>query len=74
MEKQVSAEDFVKTWQTSNSVSEVAEKLGRTPTSIITRAKKFRKRNIPLKFFERGTRALDIEALQKLAQETAQSA
>jgi len=50
----VSREDFITAWENSNSVNEVAQKLGMKPTSVATRASQLRtKMGLPLKRYER---------------------
>jgi hypothetical protein len=65
----VSAEDFVRAWQQSESVAEVVEKTGSTVAAVYMRAKTYRKRGIALKTFRPRTDKLDVQALQKLAAE-----
>lgn len=69
--KHISAEKFVKTWQTCSTVDEVATVLNLKRASCILRAVAFRKKGIPLKYYTRKTR-LDIGALVILAKENAQ--
>ena len=70
--KQVSAEEFVRIWQTSTSVKEVCEKTGNTESSVRARADKYKnEKGIPLKRFANKTRTIEVEALKKLAQELA---
>jgi hypothetical protein len=65
----VAPEAFVKAWQTSESVEQVAEATGLKVGSIRLRAAKYRKLGIELKQFERARKALDVEALKQLAAE-----
>lgn len=60
---------FVTAWEGSNSVKEVAEKLGLKVTSVMARASKYRSEpfNIPLKGMQRGGGAkLDVTAAKEL--------
>lgn len=68
-----SPEDFIRAWQTSNDVSEVAKKLKLSTESTIfrllsCRAYYLRKRGVPLKKFAPGGSRWDIEALAELAE------
>ena len=62
------AETFVKVWQESENVAEVAAKLGITKNSAAARATKFRTQHkIPLKNMARGGgRRLDLDKLRSL--------
>jgi hypothetical protein len=63
----VSAEDFVRTWESADSIAEVGEKTGMARGAINSRAAHYRKSGIPLKRMARqGRRHLDIEALKAL--------
>lgn len=61
------AKEFVKIWQTSNSVKEVAEKLGISEPTAWSRGNKLRKAGVPLKKFSRAS-TLDIDELKRLAE------
>ncbi len=64
----VTAEEFIRTWQTAGSVQEVAEKCGMTENRVRNRASWYRSYGIPLKKFPRGVRKrLDYSALAALA-------
>jgi len=67
----VSAEEFVRAWQTSSELPEVARKTGLRPESVRARAQRFRKKGVPLKKLgARGGRpATDWAALKRLAEE-----
>jgi len=47
----VSQKDFIKAWQESSSVREVATKVGRKKNACLVRAFRYRKRGVPLKIF-----------------------
>lgn len=68
--KDVDAETFVRTWQQSNSVAEFCSKTGMGKGSARTRAFLLRRLGVPLKFYERVRRPLDIESLKKLAKDS----
>jgi hypothetical protein len=61
----IAMESFIKTWEDSKSVPEVAEKLGLKVTSVMARASKYRGEpfNLPLKGMQRanGTKKFNIE-------------
>jgi hypothetical protein len=66
----IPAEQFVRTWQMSNSVGEVANKLGKAYNVVRQRAYVLRKAGVNLKTMPpmaRGRR-LDVEALNCIAQ------
>jgi hypothetical protein len=67
----VSAEDFVRAWQTSSSVAEAAAKIGFTgPTAkshASWRAVRLRREGIPLKKMRSGRIKLNIGDLKRLA-------
>lgn len=74
----VSPEEFVKVWQTSNSAAEVAEKLKMPKNIVLARSAVYRKSRkdgspgINLKKMPRANpRKLDVDALRKLADENA---
>src|SRR5262245_48831629 len=46
-----SAEKFIRIWQSSNSVAEVASRLGRKKSSVRVRAFRYRQMGVPLKHF-----------------------
>ena len=65
--KKVSAEDFIKCWQTAASVEEVSESLGMSKSAAMTRASNYRRvHEIPLKKFHRSSK-LDKQRLRDLA-------
>lgn len=66
----VSAEDFVRAWNESSSVQEVADRLGMPKPIAHARACNYRRKGIPIKPMRRQyRRKLDIPALQRLAKE-----
>lgn len=62
----VKAEEFVKVWQGAETIEDVAKKFDAEPNVVGSRASKYRKLGIELKYFPRTPR-LDVEALKKLA-------
>lgn len=66
----VSPEEFVKAWQSSTSIDEVAAKTHMKPFSVVARASRYRKLGVKLKQFERTgrRRSLDIAALNELCE------
>ena len=69
MMKRISAEDFIRAWQTSGTPAEAAEKLGRNGTTGITsRACVYRKKGIPLKKMHVGARLINLAPLIELAE------
>jgi len=70
----VSAEEFIKTWQTAKTTGEVMKKLGyENAHSVCMRASWYRRKGVPLKKFVgvKGVEMLDYKALAKLAKEYA---
>lgn len=74
IEQKVTAEEFVKAWQTSESIDQVAEKTGLEVSTCKVKASQFRHAGIPLQMFRAGPRGpkaggkrLDIAALAELA-------
>lgn len=69
----IAPEDFVRAWQTSETIQQVKEKLGqsdRPNKSFHVRASHFRKKGIPLKrYSSRSVNKMDVEALKKLAED-----
>jgi len=66
--ERVEAREFISAWQTSESVSEVAEKTGLQEGSCQTRAAKYRTQGIQLKHMPRGGGSrLDIDDLNAFA-------
>ena len=64
----VGMEIFVKAWQTSNTVAEVATKTGLKTPSVMARASKYRSLGIGLKNMKRGGGVkLDVDAAKALA-------
>lgn len=53
------AREFVRIWQSANSVAEVAKQVNRTKNAVRVRAFKYRERGIPLKEFP----AVEIELI-----------
>lgn len=63
----VSREVFCKTWNTSESVTEVAKKLGMKPASAVSKASVLRKLGAKLKNYKQGRpRATGVEELNKI--------
>jgi len=69
--KSVSPEEFVRAWQSSRDMAEVAKKTGLRLESVRARGHRFRKKGVPLKKLAQGRPATDWEALARLAQELA---
>lgn len=65
----VTAEDFVRIWQTADSIHDVVKKTNQTIESVRGRAAKFRKKGVPLKSLAMGNqgRPNDYAALAELA-------
>lgn len=62
------AELFVRTWQASRTVDEVAATLGLAKSSVIQRAAIYRKKGIPLrKLYRGGNGSLDVARLAAIA-------
>lgn len=73
MQKKVTAEQFIRVWQTSSSPVEVSKRLDMTYSSVNARAADYRKKGIPLKSFKhnRSVLKLNIDELKQLASELA---
>lgn len=69
----IKADEFVRAWQTSDSIQQAADKVGRNKMWMSSTASRFRRKGIPLKKMpnignSRGNgHALDIAGLAKLA-------
>ena len=61
-QRRVAAVDFVKTWQSSESRQEVADKLGVTYGGVASREKTLRKAGVNIKTMERQQRGIKIDA------------
>lgn len=60
--------EFVKAWQESSSLEEVARKLGMKPKTVHSRASFYKRKGVPLKKM-RGGRSVDWDELKKYARE-----
>lgn len=68
----ISPEEFVRAYETSESYEEVQEKTGMPYEVIVTRAHEYRKKGAKLKKLgRRGRKGLDVEALNQLIEEIA---
>ena len=67
MKNFVKAEDFVKIWQSAESIEEAAEKLGYTKRAASMQASYYRKCGVLLKRF-RNRETVDWEKLKKLVE------
>lgn len=66
----ISAEEFIKIWQSSKNVAEVAERAkAKSRDTVAHRAWYLRKLGIPLKKFAPGRSGFDIKKLKKLAEQ-----
>jgi hypothetical protein len=66
----VSPEDFIRAWQTSQSADEVAEKLKMPKGIVHARASNYRTAGIRLKKMPRSRKnKLDVDALNKMIEE-----
>ena len=68
VEKPVTAEEFIRAWQTSESVDEVAEKIKQDRQNIFSRAHFYRKNGVVLKSMKTGRPKNDWKALRELAE------
>lgn len=65
--KHIGQDEFIRTYQTSDSAKDVAAKLGVTVGSIYTRAKSYRRLGIPLKTMVRtSSKGVDVKAATAL--------
>jgi len=67
----VSAEEFVRIWQTSSSLAEIARLVGASSACASERAMNYRKRGIHLKKFNIGRAPLDVAALNEVIKKAA---
>lgn len=66
----VTPEQFIFIWQTSETPQEAADKLKMPRPIVLARATGYRRRGIPLKAMpRRGRRTVDVEKLKRLAEE-----
>lgn len=63
-------EDFVRAWQTSDSIKSVMEITGLSYTSVSRRVSDYRKKGINLKKMKHGRSSIDVDALNKICQST----
>lgn len=66
MANHASAEDFVRAWQSSSSLAEVAEKLGSTTNNVNQRGYVLRKKGVELKSMKPGRRPEDVARLNAI--------
>ena len=67
----VTAEEFVRIWQSSETTAEVAEKTGLKKSGVSNRASRFKTKGIPLKDMRNDSRGLDVQNLKALAKKLA---
>lgn len=71
----VSPEEFIRVWQTSNSTDEVSEALKMPKPIVLARVSGYRNKGIKLKEMPRaGSNKLDVEKLNRLIDELAAQA
>lgn len=63
----VTPEEFVKIWQSSESLSQVCQQTKQTKLNATMLASRYRRIGIKLKRFIKGRPALNIEGLNKIA-------
>ena len=67
--KHVSPEDFVRAWQSSSSMQEIAEKIGIKYNAVATRGAAYRKRGIQLKILDSASQTINVDELNNLISE-----
>jgi len=70
-QKRMSAEEFVRRWQSADSLQEVLAAHGGTRSNVSMRATIMRRKGVPLKRFSKGSgvgEEIDWPALRKLAE------
>lgn len=73
-EYNVTPEQFITTWQTSETAQEVADKLGMPKAIVLARASSYRSDGIKLKKMKRDSKkALDVDALNRLIEKLNES-
>lgn len=66
----VTPQQFITAWETSNTAQEVADKLGMPKLIVLARASSYRQDGIHLKKMRRDhKRALDVDALNRLIEQ-----
>ena len=63
----VSNEDFVRAWQSAETLAEAAKRARVDPRAASLRAFYMRKKGVPLKLFKPSSAPIDIEGLAKIA-------
>lgn len=71
MPASVSPEDFVRSWQESQTIEELCSRTGLSLATAKDRARLYRSRGVPLKIFPRkrsGRPGLNVEQLSEIAE------
>ena len=63
----IGIESFVKAWETSDTIEEIANKLGAKKTSILSRASQLRSKGLPLKKLKSQRKSNFLVGMQTLA-------
>jgi len=69
----VNPQEFVLAWQESDTIDDVAERLGMNKMSVRQRAYSYRRKGVPLKSMRTGANKVDWESLKALAAASAPS-
>lgn len=67
----VNPQEFVLAWQESETIDDVAERLGMNKMSVRQRAYSYRRKGVPLKSMRTGANKVDWESLVALANASA---
>ncbi len=67
MTKRIDPKKFIQVWQTSSCTAEAAQRLSMKKTAVASRAAQYRRKGIPLKKYDRGSRPMDIPTLADYA-------
>lgn len=65
---EIDPREFIKTWQTSATVSDVARKFKADPSALSVRACRYRAKGIALKQMPRGRHPYSLDSLKRYAE------
>lgn len=70
----ISAEDFVRIWQSSSSITEVMKATNMPINAVYSRVNSYRAKDIVLKRMQRTANVLDVNKLNEIARTAAETA
>lgn len=65
----ITAEEFIRVWQNAETMKQVTDTLGITQGYASSRASRFRKAGVPLKYFSRASIGYNWDDLAMLAEQ-----